>query len=163
MYDIDIVNCQPLLLVAYLTENDSLDFDLNYKNDCEDGLFYERFYDIDRPKNISNIEWRSEIKVKLYKSIFFSFNKKSKINKKFKELYPKTWESLEKISITDISLASRLQNLESNLFNNIIPKHSEFYFTLFDAIYFNNIMDKYKIENEIKNYFNNFNIKVTTK
>lgn len=162
MTDLDIVNCQPLLLVALLKRN-GFEFDKSYKSDCEAGCFYERFIDINKPKDASDEEWRIETKKGLYKNIFFGFNIKSKYNKRFKEIYPITWKSLELISENCKSLASQLQNLESELFNNLIPKKSRYYFTLFDAIYFDNILDKYELENNIKEYFNKFDIKVSIK
>lgn len=162
MKDIDIVNCQPLLLVAEL-ENNNMMYDEQYKSDCECGNFYERFIDINKPTNTSDEEWRVPTKVNIYKSIFFGFNLQSKHNKRFKELYPLTWESLHQISKSNIHLASRLQNLESDLFNNLIPKKSKYYFTLFDAIYFDNILDRSELEKTIIDFFNQYKIKVKIK
>jgi len=151
-YDIDIKNCQPLLLVAFLSKNE-LSFDQDYKNDCESGLFYERFVGIN--------DWdRDQVKTQLYKSIFFGFNRRSKINKRFKELYPSTWSSLD--TQVNGTLASKLQNLEAELFNNLTPIKSKKYFTLFDAIYFDNINDISKLNTEILNFFNKYDIKVST-
>lgn len=156
--NIDIVNCQPLLLVYHLKSN-NLPIDDNYISDCEMGIFYERFID---KKND-----REMVKRHLYKSIFFNFNKRINVNKKFKTLYPKTWASLEEIKLqseqTGKTLAGLLQNIEAELFNNLIPKNSKHYFTLFDAIYFSDITDLYELENYIKDYFNKLNVKVTTK
>ncbi len=162
LYDIDIVNCQPLLLVAYLQSN-NLPFDKQYQSDCEEGNFYEKFLDINKPQNISELEWRTPTKVSIYKSIYFGFNVNSKHNKRFKELYPLTWESLLKIKDEPISLAQHLQNLEAELFNNLIPHNSKYYFTLFDAIYFDSVLDKYKLEKIVRDYFNQFEIKVKIK
>jgi hypothetical protein len=159
MIDVDIVNCQPLLLVALLEKN-NMKYDLNYKDDCENGRFYELFYDI-KP-DISIESTRKNTKVSIYKNIFFGFNKISRYNKRFKELYPYTWNSLSTINDSDTSLASQLQNLESDLFNKIIPKESNHYFTLFDSIYFDNVLDQHLILSEIKKYFMSFNIKVKT-
>jgi len=142
------------MLISYLSK-EGFDYDDNYKKDCENGSFYDNFI----TKDIS----RDDVKVQLYKSIFFSFNKNLVINKKFKELYPITWMSLSKIKDSNISLASRLQNLESELFNNLIPKKSKEYFTLFDAIYFNNINDIVTLNKNIHNFFNNLGVNVTTK
>lgn len=161
MNNIDIKNCQPLLLIALLEKN-GFNYDKSYKLDCESGSFYERFVDINKPSNKLESEWRNEYtKPSLYKTIFFGFNEMSKHNKRFKELYPSTWNSLKLISDNCKSLASQLQNLESDLFNNLIPTKSKYYFTLFDAIYFDNLLDAYQLEKTIKSYFNNFNIKVS--
>jgi hypothetical protein len=163
LYDIDIVNCQPLLLVALLEKN-GFKYDKSYKIDCEAGCFYERFMDINKPDDISSYEWRNgNTKPALYKSIFFGFNKASKHNKRFLELYPETWNSLKIISEECNPLASQLQNLESDLFNNLIPKKSKYYFTLFDAIYFDNILDRFSLEKEIKDYFQRYGINVAIK
>jgi hypothetical protein len=154
LFNIDIKNCQPLLLVYLLTkENMSLDSD--YQLDCEKGRFYENFIGI---KGLD----RDQVKVELYKTVFFGFNKASLINKKFKELYPNTWNSLDKISITELPLAGRLQNIESELFNNLTPRKSNHYFTLFDAIYFDDMRDIKDISKNINKFFNNLNIKVKT-
>jgi hypothetical protein len=163
LYDIDIVNCQPLLLVALLEKN-GFKYDKSYKIDCEAGCFYERFMDINKPDDVSSYEWRNgNTKPALYKSIFFGFNKASKHNKRFLELYPETWNSLKIISEECNPLASQLQNLESDLFNNLIPKKSKHYFTLFDAIYFDNILDRFSLEKEIKDYFQRYGINVAIK
>lgn len=153
MYNIDIRNSQPLILVSYLKKY-NMQFDSNYQLDCENGDFYNRF--------ITNDLDRDDVKVQLYKNIFFGFNKQSIINKKFKSLYPNTWSSLEYISDSDISLAQRLQNLESELFNKLIPLKSKYYFTLFDAIYFDNVNDIVPLNNNITDFFRNLGIKVTT-
>lgn len=153
MYNIDIRNSQPLILVSYLKKNKQK-FDTNYQLDCETGNFYNKFITTELDKD--------DVKKSLYKNIFFGFNKQSLINKKFKQLYPLTWSSLEIIHKSDISLAQRLQNLESQLFNNLIPNKSKHYFTLFDAIYFDNINDIVMLNNIITNFFRELEIKVTT-
>jgi hypothetical protein len=154
MFMIDIKNCQPLLLVYLLKSNNML-LDDNYQKDCEKGNFYERFVGIDGLD-------RDQTKVALYKNVFFSFNKKNKFNDKFNELYPNTWQSLNMISNSDISLASQLQNIESSLFNNMVPNKSKHYFTLFDAIYFDNMNDIKDISKTINTFFNSLDIKVKT-
>lgn len=149
--NIDIVNCQPLLLCAYLTKN-GYQIDQKYKNDCEAGLIYENFVG-DLP--------REEVKVELYKSIYFKFNTKNKYNQLFKEVYPITWESLLKLSKEEKSMACILQNFEASLFNQIEPKKSSKYYTLFDAIYYDNIADSAAISNIIYKFFSDLDIKVT--
>jgi hypothetical protein len=161
MTEVDIINCQPLLLVALLKRN-GFKSDNTYQRDCEAGCFYERFVDINE-SSLSNEEQRTYTKKSLYKNIFFGFNTRSKHNKRFQELYPSTWASLENISENCESLASQLQNLESALFNNLIPKKSKHYFTLFDAIYFDNLLDRYDIEKTIKDYFRQYDIRVAVK
>lgn len=152
MYNIDIKNSQPLLLASYLKKSNLL-IDQSYLLDCESGKFYDRF--------VGSLT-RDDVKVALYKNIFFGFNQSSKINIKFKSLYPKTWESLLQISNSKESLAERLQNLESELFNNLVPKKSKHYFTLFDAIYFDNVNDVQKLNDSIHSFFDEMDVKVST-
>jgi len=159
-YSLDIVNCQPLMLVAYLKQN-NMGVDLSYQKDCEIGKFYENFYVLNNLKIVD--DKRSKVKSSIYQNIFFGFYKKSRYNKKFKKLYPKTWDSLYAISITKISLASRLQNMEASLFNNLKPKYSKYFYTLFDAIYYTNVADKKQLTKEIKDFFGGLNIKVQIK
>lgn len=131
--NIDIVNCQPTLLCAYLKEK-NYEIDESYVKDCENGTFYERFYDLSHKDEV-----RSDIKVRLYKSIFFSF-KKTKINLRFKELYPLTYKSIETIA-NGSTIARALQNYEASIFNDLVPVYSKYYFTLFDAIYYTDSRD----------------------
>lgn len=148
-HNIDIVNCQPLLLVYYLKQQ-NMEIDEDYIIDVENGLFYENFYD--DPKE------RDATKQNLYQVIFFGFNPKTKNNKKFKELYPLTHASLSKIAKEETTLASRLQNCEANIFNNIKPKCSKNYFTLHDAIYFSDTRDIAKLKEDIIEKFSEYNI-----
>lgn len=150
--NIDVKNCQPLLLVAYLSKNQML-FDQNYKEDCELSLFYQQFV------GINGLD-KEAAKVKLYKSIFFGFDKRSRFNKKFKELYPDTWQSLAELKRQNISLAAQLQNMESSLFNHIVPFRSEYYFTLYDAVYFTDFDDVNDIVQEIEYFFMNLGVNV---
>ena len=179
--NIDIVNCQPLLLCYYLKKN-NLKIDESYINDCETGILYERFIiegkeyiDVEyiikngeivgRKKNIIKIgynltqkekdEVRNKIKVLLYKSIYFDFKPNTDISKMFKQLYPEVYKTLQDLEKDELKMASRLQNIEAEIFNNLIPSKSKYYFTLFDAIYFTseedtgfiitNIINKFKL------------------
>ena len=156
----DIVNCQPLLLVAYLKQN-KYGVDKEYQDDCENGRFYENFYKLSSLKTID--DKRSKVKSSIFKNLFFGFYVESKYNKRFRELYPETWKSLNAISKTDTSLATRLQNLEAELFNNLKPKYSKYFYTLFDAIYYTNAADKKQLTKEIKDFFGSLNISVQIK
>lgn len=185
--NIDIVNCQPLLLCYYLRKN-NLQIDDNYIKDCENGNLYENFltegseyihYDIIKKNgvvvaknkrvvkveytNIKNTiereikynELRTEIKKLLYKSIFFDFKPKSDIAKKFQTLYPLVYSELERLNIKDNETknAGRLQNIEAEIFNNLVPKKSKYYFTLFDAIYFTSLEDMGELILKMTNKF----------
>lgn len=157
LYEIDVKNCQPTLMVIYLTKNNLIstkdqDF-INYKKDCEDGIFYEKL--------MVDGDDRKEIKVESYKSIFFKFNKRNKVNKRFMKLYPNVWNTLNYISKDDyVSFALELQNIEADIFNNLIVNKSTNYFTLHDAIYFNNKKDKASLYKQIKNYARQYNVKI---
>jgi len=162
MNNIDLKNSQPIFLISYLKSND-LEYDLNYQKDCEDGILYNNFYDLPNESKIRNKDnVRDIVKENFYKNIFFGFNERSIYNKKFKLLYPKTWKSIECIFDSDISLACVLQNREAELFNNLKPNRSKYFFTLFDAIYFNEEVDLSELLIEINKFFTKDDIKVKT-
>lgn len=156
-YDLDIVNCQPLLLVSYFKKNGFM-YDGNYKVHVEDGEFYEQFID-------ENTD-RQQVKDKMWPSIYFGFDKSCKINKKFKELYPIIWDKLNEINKNkkeEGTLSSKLQNMEASLFNSLSPISSKHYFTLFDSIYFDNPKDKIYLINDIERFFKQLELKVSIK
>lgn len=157
--NIDIVNCQPLLLCYYLIKN-NLPVDANYITDCETGFFYERFYEKTGNDDVDNIR-RKETKQQLYKSIFFDFKPGNLHNKQFCSLYPSTYQSLAQIALKEETLASILQNTEAEIFNDLLPVNSKYYFTLFDAIYFTDIADLISLMNEIKSKFLQLNLKAS--
>jgi hypothetical protein len=155
-HNIDVKNCQPLLLCCLMVKDGHL-YDDNYKNDCEKAVFYAQFKGFG-PKKI-------DVKVLLYRHVFFGFKPHEKINQYFKELYPKTWEYLNNVAKlkkekTKITLASKLQNLESELFNNLVPDKSKYFFTLFDAIYFDRLVDAAELKDKIENFFNDMGLVV---
>jgi hypothetical protein len=162
MCNIDLKNSQPLFLVAYIIENGK-DYDISYKNDCESGEIYLNFYNV-RKEDFSNDsdELRSNVKKAIYKNIFFGFNENSLYNKRFKQLYPRVWQYLKDINDSGETLASILQNKEALLFNNLNPKKSKYYFTLFDAIYYSDKNDTINILDNINTFFSNLGIKVQT-
>lgn len=148
--DVDIKNCQPLLL-CYLLKQKGLVMDEQYQFDCESANLYEQFMD--------NGITRDEAKIETYKSIYFDFKPTSRVAIKFKELYPLTYSSLELLSKEDIKLASRLQNIEASIFNTITPKKSKGYYTLFDSVYFTDINDCVQLMLDMKAKFNEYGIK----
>jgi hypothetical protein len=188
--NIDVVNCQPLLLCYYLKKNNLL-IDENYIKDCELGTLYENFiiegieyidYEfiiksnkiVGKKKNIIKVEYnndieykevRDKIKVLLYKSIFFDFKTDTDIANKFGEIYPYVYKELEKLykdrkekdedELKDkCKIAGELQNIEAEIFNNLIPTKSKYFFTLFDAIYFTSIEDAGMLMLEVISKFN---------
>lgn len=182
--NIDIVNCQPLLLCYYLIKND-LNVDESYINDCEVGTLYDKFIVggrkyIDKEYiikggeivaiknniievgfNLSKEEYddiRSKIKVLLYKSIFFDFKPETDISISFKEIYPIVFSVLENMETNELKMACRLQNIEAEIFNNLKPNKSKYYFTLFDAIYFTSNEDTGSLMVDIINKFSKMNL-----
>lgn len=149
-HNIDIKNCQPLLL-CYLLLKNGLEVDKSYMQDCEIGQLYERF--------INERTSRDETKVLLYKAIYFAFKPNRDIALKFKELYPATFKSLQVISSDEIKMATKLQNLEASIFNKLAPQKSKNYFTLFDAIYFIDGNDILHLTKDIEDKFAAFGIK----
>lgn len=161
-YDIDVRNCQPLLLIYYLKYN-NYEVDQNYIEDCEKALFYSQFYKIYNSNNLSIDDCLKKIKKDILSCVFFGFYKNNKTNKQFKSLYPKLYNSLENIHSNETNLAIHLQNLESEVFNNLSPKKSKHFFTIFDSIYFDNIMDKEDLTNQIITKFKTFGLNAQVK
>jgi hypothetical protein len=182
--NLDIVNCQPLLLCYFLKKHKHK-IDINYLDDCQSGNLYERFisegksyvdyeyiikdgeivgktkHTIDIGYNLSDNEFediRATIKVLLYKSIFFDFKPNTDIAQAFKILYPNIFETMLGFENTDVKMASRLQNIEAEIFNNLVPKKSKFYFTLFDAIYFTSEEDAGLLISTILSKFQKYNL-----
>jgi hypothetical protein len=191
--NIDIVNCQPLLLCYYLIKN-NLEIDNDYIKDCELGSLYEKFlikgkeyidYDfiiknnkiVGKNKKVIKVEYneigddlynitRKNIKVLMYKCIFFDFKINTDISNMFKELYPKVYSELLKIYEVNkedelenkCKMAGELQNIEAEIFNSISPKKSKYYFTLFDAIFFTDEDDVGSIMIDILNKFKKYNL-----
>jgi len=148
-FNIDLKNAQPTLLLVHLKEN-GIDFETEYQTLCESGLFYEMF-------SSTGLK-REDIKVECYKSIFFDFKETNKVNIIFKEKFPKLWSYMKSISET-VCLATILQNIEASIFNTLEVKASSSYYTLFDAIYFNNKKDKEFIMKQLNKKANSLGIK----
>ena len=150
-HSLDIKNCQPLLLCFLLRES-GMALDSNYLTDCENAEIYYRFVTGKKYKT------NDDVKKPLYSAIYFDFKPQKKIAQKFKKLYPLTYNSLELLHSCGTTVASKLQNLEASVFNNILPKKSKFYFTLFDAIYFTSIADVCDLTKQIKEKFSCYGI-----
>lgn len=169
-FNIDIVNCQPMLLCYYLKKQ-GLKIDDNYLQDCENGCVYERFLGITGSFTVKrNGFWnaeeitldRNEVKKQLYRSIYFNFDTRNLANKEFAKLYPTTYESLKNVS-SDSTIASVLQNIEAEIFNSLSPKDSKYFYTLFDAIYFTSESDKNKLVSDIQLKFAIYDLKPSIK
>lgn len=166
-HNLDIVNCQPLLLCYHL-KNEALGIDEQFIIDVEAGNLYEKIQAELLKKESINIK-RDEVKKMLYSEILFDFKrtrktKKNLVNIIFSEIYPKTYNSLkgihEESKKSNITLASILQNLEADLFNNLQVRDSEYYFTLFDAIYYSVKSDEDDLRNQIEFYFKKLGLNV---
>ena len=96
---------------------------------------------------------KNDVKKPLYSAIYFDFKPQKKIAQKFKHLYPLTYNSIETLHAGGKTMASMLQNLEASVFNNIAPKESKYYFTLFDAIYYIDEADKTGLIKQIEDKF----------
>ena len=175
-YEIDIVNSQPIFLVAFL--NGKYDIDESYIKITEAGQIYEefigvrgkvqRFYKDQNGKKKDKwedlfIKDRQEAKVEFFSSVLFDWKKKHPLNKKFKELFPLTWRILDRLHKEEDTLASKLQIFESELIHGVHVEKSRYYFTLHDAIYFDDITEKKKIEDQIKDAFDVYGVKVKLK
>lgn len=162
--NIDIKNCQPLILCYYILSNGYV-IDETYLKVCELGKFYETLMDKDILEQIGDDEdlyneYRNDIKVESYKNIFFFLNKEADITKKFANEYPNIYYFMCDYydSFPEKTMASNLQNIEASIFNTIVPTNSNYYYTLFDAIYFTDIEDAPLISNSIKNEFGKIGI-----
>jgi hypothetical protein len=150
------------MLLTYYLKSNSIEFESEYQTVCEEGKFYELFYDLYSDIKFED-ELRKTVKVATYESLFFNFNESRRINKRFKELYPLVWKALKELNEKGITLASVLQNIEAKIFNNIDVKYSKKYFTLFDAIYFNDKRDITRIEKQFEKVGKQYNIKFNLK
>ena len=129
-----------------------MELDSNYLADCENAEIYYRFVTGKKYKT------KDDVKKPLYSAIYFDFKPKKKIAQKFKKLYPLTYNSIELLHSCDTTVASKLQNLEASVFNDIVPKKSKYYFTLFDAIYFTDKADIPNLTEQIVNKFGEYRI-----
>lgn len=151
-YEIDIKNCQPLLLAVLLLSN-KYAVDQQFIKDVVTGVFYAKFQETAyfmqiESESIFNTDTKKldmyyfsdydSVKQLIYRSVLFGCKdaNKSNTSKIFQQLYPKTYDSCIKIN-NDISLALTLQNKEAEVIFSIIPNC--YYYTVHDAIY---VVDK---------------------
>lgn len=183
--EIDIPNCQPLLLLVLLKKN-GICPDPLYVNDVLNGVIYERIMEKalelgykneviasyeDRKRIIETFDFteREDVKTLCYRSIYFKLkNENSSITASvFKELYPLVFEALKNGFNTenDKNVAFHLQNMEAEIILNIIPDCP--YFTVHDSIA---VIDEKEVESvktqisqKISEYLNrtiNLNLRV---
>lgn len=108
MKEVDVVNCQPLLLCT-LVNDDKL------KRVCERGQFYESLMEA------TGIEDRDKIKIECYKDLFFGkYKPNSILGKAFQELFPDAHRYLLNFEHdTDETLAKTLQIKEAEIFISV--------------------------------------------
>ncbi len=175
-YEIDIVNSQPSFLVAYL--NGKYAIDSSYVKITQAGKIYEQFIGVtgrvqrfytDENGNRKDkwedlfIKNRAQAKVEFFSAVLFDWKKAHPLNKKFQELFPLTWEVLDRLHKEGGTLAAKLQTFESEIIHGVTVEKSDYYFTLHDAIYYNDITEKKKIEGQIKEAFEKYEVKVKLK
>lgn len=151
-YEIDIKNCQPLLLAVLLLSN-KYPVDQQYIKDVVSGVFYTKFQETAcfmqiESESIFNTDTKKldtyyfsdydSVKQLIYRSVLFGCKDSnvSNTSKIFQTLYPQTYDSCIKIN-NDISLALTLQNKEAEVIFSVIPNC--YYYTVHDAIY---VVDK---------------------
>lgn len=105
MEEIDVVNCQPLLL-------NTLVDDSNLRRVCQDGKFYEVLMEA------TGIEDRNEIKIMTYRDLFFgTYKPNSVLGKAFQSLFPHAHKYLLNYQYDlDETLAKNLQMKEAEIF-----------------------------------------------
>ena len=116
--EIDIANCQPLILSKLINNK-------QYKEDCENGVFYDKLSkEINKTKNedilLSKNELkkqRDEAKLLSYKYIFFSNNKSKsgKIYETMVNLYGDVIHQINTLKET-MEIAKEMQKIESSIF-----------------------------------------------
>lgn len=111
--DIDIKNCQPLLLASLLGECNGL---LQYKRDVEEGVFYEKM------ANELGID-RNKFKMLSYRLIFFNSKPllSGKVYSSMVKLYGGVIHEINKLN-SDGRLSHKLQELESKIIVDGIGK-----------------------------------------
>ena len=70
---------------------------------------------------------------------------------------------LDEIHKEDATLASKLQSFESEIIHGVTVIKSDYYFTLHDAIYYDDVREKKIIENQITEAFNSYGVKIKLK
>lgn len=101
--EVDVTNCQPLLLSAITNDSE-------LKSVCESGKFYESLMEA------TGISDRHELKIMCYRDLFFGrYKENSELGKAFSMLFPISHSYLLNYD-EDITLAKKLQNLESEIF-----------------------------------------------
>lgn len=170
--EVDVRNCQPLLVAALIRDR-GLSADIAFTQAVESGVLYDMFlgvsgtfYKFTASGAMTTIQQtlseREDVKEEFFSAIMFDFKYHSPLNKKFKEVFPQTWESLKKLHSEDTTLAAQLQRMESGIFNSIIPTQG-YYFTLYDAIFATDKDAVPGLVEDLEKKFNNYGLSVKIK
>lgn len=179
-YEVDIANCQPLLMSVLLT-NKGYTIDSNYISDVMGGVVYDRIVEYAKVNNLDSqncfqngktgklkLTYRPDVKVLSYANIFFKSNlkEKSTISNIFSIIYPLTYNALvDYTSKTTDSTAKLMQATESDIIMNVIKSIGCEFFTVHDAIYITDYQlieeIKEQITNAVKGYSNGLITSVT--
>lgn len=181
-YEVDIKNCQPLLLALLLIE-EGYNIDKNYIDDVCNSIFYEQIQAKAKELNYTSetiifnkfitlpnstkervfdyeetlqFKDRDDVKRLAYRSVYFKTKtiKTSKTAEIFNLLYPETYKSIRKYNKeSEVELASVLQNKEADIVLTIIPTCS--YFTVHDAIYLTDRLEVIKVKEILENKISN--------
>lgn len=120
LVQLDVVNCQPLLL-SMLTK------DIDFQRVCESGKFYETLMEE------TGIEDRDKMKIISYRDIFYGkFKQHSKIGKAFTKLFPMTADYLKQ---NEKNLAKQMQKIEAEIFVTLVNTSRYSVLCKHDAIY----------------------------
>ncbi len=121
IFELDVANCQPLLLASLLENH-------KYQKDVENGVFYQRI--------AKKIGWsKDKFKVLSYKHLFFSNNiiKTGLIYNALNECYPSLINQINELK-KNYKLALILQKLESSIFIEKIGKQPYSKITRHDSV-----------------------------
>lgn len=154
--EIDLKNSQPTLL-ACLMERHKLPIEKQLREAILAGQFYEVVGTVLGYKKddiTNNHQIRTNVKQSVYRDIFFCQNNAIRLNSRFfkqiKEKYPLFCESVIKLSACkDVTLASKLQNLEAELMLPLVKKYKSA--GIHDAILF---LSPSKDAKEVKSVIN---------
>jgi hypothetical protein len=168
--EVDVRNCQPLLLVALIKDNE-LAIDNSFVSAVENGVVYDmligtsgKFIKFDKDGDIVSsgervLSTRESVKEEFFSAILFDLKYHSPLLKKFKEVFPQTFTSIKQLHSGDITLAAKLQRMESDIFNTLYPA-SGYFFTLYDAIFVTDESSIPQLIECIEKKFDKFGLKV---
>ena len=147
--ELDVVNCQPLLLSLIVTHE-------GYKKDVQDGVFYEKMADM---YGVT----RNEFKMLSYRYIFFNNNtlKSGRVYNALESIYPGLIKEINEIR-NEMNISRELQKIESSILVDKIGQLDYKMMLRHDAVFV--YEEDYKIVCDIlKKEFSKKGLKVTIK